>query len=283
MDTLSLWDAAPSPSFSPLSPSQNAAIPALRQLPADLASAIWRADELGQSTSAVLSSGFAALDAELPGGGWPCGSLTEVLQAQPSLLEWRLIGPALRAVVAAGQSIIVVGPPKHPHLPGLAHLGIDESHLVWIQARAPSERLWCTEQLVKANAAGALITWLPQARPEQLRRLQVLAQSCDGPVFVCRPTVAQHDPSPAPLRVAATVDLDWQIRLQIIKRKGPALEGSLLLPSIPGGLHHVLTPRVMRPSQFVRSKEVFHHALGSPAPQTDTVTNRPQSAALRPA
>ena len=283
MHTLSLWDAALPPPPSPPSPSQNAAAPALRQLPADLASSIWRADELGQSTAAVLSSGFPALDAELPGGGWPCGCLTEVLQAQPSLLEWRLIGPALRAVVAAGQSIIVVGPPKHPHLPGLAHLGINESHLVWIQAKAPSERLWCTEQLVKANAAGALITWLPQARPEQLRRLQVLAQSCDGPVFVCRPTVAQHDPSPAPLRVAATIDLDWQLRLQIIKRKGPALEGSLLLPSIPGGLHHVLTPRVMRPSQFLRSREVIHHAVGSPAPPTNTVTKLPQSAALRPA
>ena len=26
-----------------------------------------------------LASGFAALDRELPGGGWPCGALTELL------------------------------------------------------------------------------------------------------------------------------------------------------------------------------------------------------------
>ena len=46
---------------------------------------VWRADELATSlagaNSRVLASGHAALDAELPGGGWPVGALIEVLQA----------------------------------------------------------------------------------------------------------------------------------------------------------------------------------------------------------
>ena len=78
----------------------------------------------------------------------------------------------MRTVVAGGDQVVVVGPPRHPHLPGLLHEGLDERHLVWIQADLPAERLWATEQLIKANAAGAIVAWLPQARQEQLRRLQ---------------------------------------------------------------------------------------------------------------
>lgn len=220
----------------------------LAPLPPAVAEAIWRGDALGRGTDTVWPSGFDALDAELPGGGWPGRQLTEVLLPQFSLAEWRLAGPALRRVVADGAAVAMVGPPKRPHLPGLMHLGLDERHLVWIDARAPSERLWCTEQLIKSNAAGAVLAWMPQAAPEQLRRLQVLAQSFEGPVFLFRPLAARHDPSPAPLRVLATIAVDWALDVQILKRKGPAHETPLRLASIPGGLERVLTPRVMRPS-----------------------------------
>ena len=137
--------------------------------------ALWRGTEFGTALSATVTTGWEALDKELPGGGWPCGSLAEVLSPQPSVLEWRLIGPALRRVVANAGQVVVVGPPKQPHLPGLAHEGMNQSHLVWIQADAPAERLWVTEQLIKSNAAGAVISWLPQARQEQIRRLQISA------------------------------------------------------------------------------------------------------------
>ena len=120
-------------------------------LPPEIEQSIWRGCDLGQQAGPVVSTGFAALNAELPGHGWPSQSLTEVLSPQPSVLEWRLIGPALRGIVAGGGSIVVVGPPKQPHLPGLRHVGIDEKHLVWVQAEAPSERLWCTEQIVKRD------------------------------------------------------------------------------------------------------------------------------------
>jgi protein ImuA len=157
----------------------------------------------------------------------------------------------------------MVGPPKRPHLPGLMHLGLDERHLVWIDARAPSERLWCAEQLIKSNAAGAVLAWMPQAAPEQLRRLQVLAQSFEGPVFLFRPLSARHDPSPAPLRVLATIAVDWALDVQILKRKGPAHETPLRLASIPGGLERVLTPRVMQPSTM---RPVAPVPVPAPAP-----------------
>ncbi|MBX3643887.1 MAG: translesion DNA synthesis-associated protein ImuA [Rubrivivax sp.] len=239
------------------------------ELPPEVEQAVWRGSDLGHASGTVVSSGFAALDAELPGGGWPTRGLTEVLSPQPSVLEWRLIGPALQGIVAAGGHIVVIGPPKTPHLPGLRHCGIDERHLVWVQADAPAERLWCTEQLIKSGACGAIVSWLPQARPEQIRRLQVCAQSCEGPVFLFRPAAAQHEASAAPLRVFTTFGIDWALQVQVLKRRGPAHDGVVTLPSVPGGLQTILTPRLLRPSQLLAARTLPRepvHALGSNAP-----------------
>lgn len=256
--------------LAPAASAPPAVLPAvLPELPPGLSAALWRGCDLGVAAGRVVSSGFAALDGELPGGGWPSRGLTEVLCAQPGVLEWRLLGGALRQVVAAGQSVVIVGPPRHPHLPGLQHEGLDARRLVWIRAEAPSERLWCTELLLKSASSGAVVAWLPQARPEQVRRLQVCAQSCDGPVFLCRPLAARHEPSAAPLRVLASLGPDWSLQVQLLKRRGAAHEGVLQLPSVPGGLAAVLTPRLMAPSRLVHDRLTdrgVHAALGRIAP-----------------
>jgi protein ImuA len=244
------------------------------ELPADIEAALWRGNQLGSPVTSVVGSGFEALDAELPGAGWPCHSLTEILQPQPTVAEWRLLAPAMRQVVAHGGHIVVVGPPKSPHLPGLKYAGLDERHLVWIQAEAPAERLWVTEQLIKTNAAGLLVSWLPQARQEQIRRLQVCAQACDGPVFLCRPAAAEHEASAAPLRVQLRFGLDWQLHVHLLKRKGPIHEAEVALPSVPGGLESILTPRLRRPSHIIAARQVCGdpregqaHVVGSAAPR----------------
>ena len=238
------------------------------ELPPDIEAAIWRGDQLGSPATSVIASGFPSLDAELPGAGWPCHSLTEVLQPQATVAEWRLLAPAMRQVVARGGNIVVVGPPKSPHLPGLKYAGLDERHLVWIQAEAPAERLWVTEQLINTNASGLLVSWLPQARQEQIRRLQVCAQACDGPVFLCRPAAAENEPSAAPLRVQLRFGLDWELHVHLLKRKGPTHEGVIALSSVPGGLESIITPRLLSPSRIIASRQAREgqaHVVGGPA------------------
>lgn len=239
-------------------------------LPPAVSAALWRGSELGSSAAPVLGSGFAALDAELPGGGWPCRSVTEVLQTQPTVAEWRLLAPAMREIVSAGRAVVLVGPPKTPHLPGLRHLGLDERQLVWIRAETPAERLWATEQLVRAGAAGLLVAWLPQARPEQLRRLQIAAQSCAGPAFLCRPAAAALEASAAPLRVQLRFGVDWELLVHLCKRRGALHEGELRLASVPGGLERLLTPRLRRPDRLIdvrreRDGSEVSDAVGCPA------------------
>lgn len=240
----------------------------LESLPPQVGSAIWRGISLGSSVTNVVPSGFAALDEELPGSGWPCGACTEILQPQPSVAEWRLLAPAIEQVVAFGKDVVVVGPPKMPHLPGLQRIGLDERRLVWIQAETPAERLWATEQLVKANATGLLLAWLPQARQEQIRRLQVCSQSSDGLVFLCRPAAAQFESSAAPLRVQLSIGLDWELRVRLLKRKGPTHDGEVAIQSMPGGLRSIMTPRLMRPSAQLPSWQSSEEdVVGSTAPE----------------
>lgn len=262
------------PASVPLAAANDAC--ALRQVPSlmpRVAESVWRGSELAHRKTATRHTGWPELDAELPGGGWPEQSVVEILTTQPAVLEWRLLSPALRTVVQNGGQVVVVGPPRHPHLPGLQHLGLNERQFIWVQADQPAERLWTTEQLVKSKAAGAVIAWLPRARAEQIRRLQVCAQGCEGLVFLCRPEVARHESSASPLRVHASVGPDWELSVHVLKRRGPTHEQPLVLSSIPGGLASVLTPRLRRPARLIAREA--SHALGSPAD-----TFRPQHAAV---
>lgn len=270
MPALSDWPEVdpppPPPSRPPLPPGQ---------LPAHVAAAIWHGDALGAATTEVVSSGFDLLDTQLPGRGWPCQALTEVLQAQPGTAEWRLLAPAIRAVATAGKELVLVGPPRMLHLPGLQHAGVDERRLVWFKAEAPAERLWITEQVIKSNSAGLVLGWLPQARQEQIRRLQICAQACEAPVLLFRPAGAAQEASAAPLRVHLKAGLDWELRVQVLKRKGPRHEGEIVLRSVPGGLDAILTPRLLQPSVLIAARKAadareLHevpHVVGSPAPR----------------
>lgn len=215
----------------------------------------------------VLRSGYPELDRVLPGGGWPCGALTEVLVTQFSIVEARLLLPAVATLTRAGRAVVLVGPALAPHAAGLRHGDVDERHLVWIDVDTPRDRLWATEQLIKAGSCGAILAWLPLVRAEQIRRLQVLAARCRGPVFLCRPQSAARDASAAALRVSVGLAPDWQLDVEVLKRKGPPLEQPVRLVSIPGGLSKIMTPRLRHPSRWAPQihRERHDHAVDSDA------------------
>src|SRR2546425_12951575 len=86
--------------------------------------AIWRGGDCAPEP-ATLPSGFAALDAALPGGGWPQGTLTEVLLEREGIGELRLMVPALARVQAQGLDVVWIAPPHRPYAPALVAAGID--------------------------------------------------------------------------------------------------------------------------------------------------------------
>jgi protein ImuA len=231
---------------------------------------LWQADRLApleQDAAPVLPTGHSLLDAELPGGGWPCGAVTEVLQTQAGWHEWRLLRPGL---CPAGKPMLLVGPPHWPHLRAFMAQGIAPGQLLLARAQQPAERLWVIEQALHCSAFGLVLCWLPQARAEQLRRLQLAARDCAYPVFLFRPMAARHESSPAPLRLALAAPSPMQLELDLFKRRGPALGQPLLLDAPAPGLAPFLAWRARRASPL-------HHVLDRTA---SCSTDRPSVFAL---
>lgn len=217
----------------------------------DFGHAVWRADALACAAGATVATGHPALDAELPGGGWPVGAISEILQAQSGLSEWRLLLPALTRVTGP---LVLVGAPYLPFGPGLAAQGLDPRRLLWVNTDAPAARLWASEQALRCAEVSALLAWLPQVRAEPLRRLQIAAQTHRKLLFVMRPDSAQSESTPAVLRLltssqaaaslpakarlaAALVDA---LQVHILKRRGSPLMHALTLPARPARLGALL-------------------------------------------
>jgi protein ImuA len=194
--------------------------------------AVWRASELAHNQLATVGTGFDALDKELPASGWPVGALTEILQHQQGLHEWRLLLPALRICSQQG-SVALVGSPHLPNLAALAGQGMDHHSILLIEANQPAERLWAAEQVLRCKDISALLVWLPQARSDQLRRLHLAsANHANGKprlVFAFRPQASARESSAAPLRLILSQAAQHQLSIEIIKRKGPALDTPVLI------------------------------------------------------
>ena len=185
-----------------------------------------------------LASGFGALDAQLPGGGWPRRALSELLLAHPGVGEMRLLAPALVGVQQRSRLVMLFDPPAALCAGSLTHLGFDVEQLLVIQTRggavAGNDSLWALEQALKSGHVGAVLAWLPpRLRPERLRRLQLAAQVHDGPAFVLRELAAATRPSAAPLRLALRPGGADVLSVRLLKRRGPPLETALRLALPP--------------------------------------------------
>ncbi len=192
---------------------------------------VWRADQLGHGTVAAQPSTFRMLDAQLPGGGWPLGMLTELIAREPGIGELRLLVPVLRQLTREQKVVIMLAPPHIPYAPALASFGLDLDYLIVVQAVQAADRLWAVEQTLRSASFGALLAWLPQdrTRPEHLRRMQLAAQGARGPVFLFRQLPAQFESSPSPLRLLLLPRPRQQLSVQILKRRGPLLAQPLLI------------------------------------------------------
>ena len=222
---------------------------------------VWRVTDLAQEAS-VVASGHPLLDAQLPGGGWPVGSLVEVLQHRPEVHAWQLVLPALSQWVKTKPGpIVLVGAPLLPYTPSLSAQGLPADRLLWIRVDAAAARLWAAEQALRCPDVASVLAWLPQCKSSDLRRLQLAARQHGKLFFVFRPAQVKTQASPSPLRVL--VDGVDQLQLQVLKRKGPPLDIILSLPAQPPRLQALLASRRRSgvPMQVATDEERRSHVL----------------------
>ncbi|QDD64678.1 translesion DNA synthesis-associated protein ImuA [Herbaspirillum seropedicae] len=217
-----------------LSPSSPA------RTPETIHPALWLASQLARGNGRGVSSGFEALDAELPGRGWPTGVLIELLLPQDGVGELRLLRPLLaqpqrlRPGAPSGR-IALLQAPHAINAPGWAAMGVPATRLLQLQADTPVDACWAAEQVLRADSCQALLMWQARLRKgdhDLLRRLHVAAQAGQTLFFMLRPLACAREASPAPLRLTlrpAPGGLD----IGFLKRRGPLREQSLFLPLTP--------------------------------------------------
>jgi protein ImuA len=163
-----------------------------------------------------------------------------------------------------------VGPPQPPFGPALAAQGLHTWRLLWVAATLPAQRLWAAEQALRCADVDAVLAWLPQARADQLRRLQMAAASFNKLLWVLRPEQVQHESSPAVLRLwvaplAGGGPGDDVLEVRLLKRRGPPLAHTLHLPARAAPLARLLA--ASRPQQE-KQKQEQTNALDRLTPHT---------------
>ena len=150
---------------------------------AELHPSLWRASQIGGAAQRTTASGFDALDAQLPGGGWPHGTLTELLLAQAGVGELRLLAPALAALAPGpadaapggmaagggsrgraagsdqGRCVMLFDPPAGLSAWALVQCGLSSRHWLVVQARASQGAV----QHASPRSANRLSPLLPSA------------------------------------------------------------------------------------------------------------------------
>ena len=182
---------------------------------------VWRGGAPVQAEIPALESGFPALDAELPGGGWAHGSLAEILSDGAGQGECALVLPALQRLTDDGRTLLFVAPPYVLHAPAWRAAGIDLERLLVVAPERPRDLLWTAEVALASGAPGAVLVWSERIAARDVRRLQVAAAGQATLAFLFRPLGARNDASAAALRLAVSAGARGRLHIELIKRRGP--------------------------------------------------------------
>ena len=189
--------------------------------------AVWR----GRSAAPlqVLPTGFATLDGQLPGKGWPRTGLIEILIARFGSGELDLLLPTLAALTraAAARWCVWVAPPLMPFAPALASRGVALDRVAVVNGARP---LWALEQALRSGACDAALGWTRQIKPREIRRLQLAAERGRTLGVLFRPRRAAREPSAAVLRLSLA-PCAAGVRITLLKGRGARGSVDLKLPA----------------------------------------------------
>lgn len=186
--------------------------------PVSLHPLLWQGKQVTHRVD-TLSTGHARLDEALPGGGWPMGAVTELVNAAPGCGELSLLLPALARLSRKDRWIAMIDPPWIPCPAALHGRGLALEKLLLINTKSRNESLWACEQIVRGIPGGAMLTWPGALSFSELRRLQLAARSTRQTIFMFSDQAAAHASSPATLRLQLAAN-DGDLRVRVLKCRG---------------------------------------------------------------
>ena len=188
--------------------------------------AVWRGSDCARVAPGV-PTGFAELDAHLPGGGWPTGAITEIYAERAGVGEVKLTVPAAARLTQEGRWVTVIAPPHVPYAPALTAAGVRLERLLLIQPASPEDNLWASEQALRASCCGAVLLWQDHLHERSLRRLQLAAETASTSLILFR-SARVAPASPAALRLHVSRG-EGRTIVRILKRRGGGLPPPVVL------------------------------------------------------
>ncbi|MEO5862344.1 MAG: translesion DNA synthesis-associated protein ImuA [Burkholderiales bacterium] len=189
----------------------------------------------------ILPSGFTDLDRVLPGGGWPIGALTEILNSvDEGIGELSLLMPAIAAASRSGQGVVLVNAPHIPFPAAWLAKGVVLENCSFITTDNLQEALWSTEQSLLSGACSLVIFWQPEGKVieyKALHRLHLAALNGKTPAILFRSRRDGSQASPAALRLLVT-SMAGELAVRVIKRRDIPLDHAVYL-----ALHPVIWKR----------------------------------------
>jgi hypothetical protein len=175
----------------------------------------------GRATGVLpaTSTGWTELDAVLPGGGWPLGTVVELMPTATGIGELSLLIPTLAQLSCAERYVAFVSPPHVPFAPALDRKGVRLERLLVIETSNTVDTLWAFEQTLRCNAFGAVLAWCTTTKDREVRRLQLAAESGRSIGFLYRDPAAALTPSPAAIRLRLHAN-DRGLTVEILKCRG---------------------------------------------------------------
>jgi len=154
----------------------------------------------------ALSLGIGPVDALLPNGRLPAGSLVELLSTADGAGAWTLSLLMAKHVCGEWKVLVLVDGQRSFYPPGAAQLGIDLERSLVVRPRTRRDCLLATNQALRCRGVGAVVGWHDQLGTLDARRLQAAAEAGGGVGFVLRPSQALQAPSFANLRLLIGVE-----------------------------------------------------------------------------
>jgi hypothetical protein len=210
---------------------------------------------------ATISTGFAALDRLLPGGGLHRGTLAEWVPRDGGGATTLALAVARNACGELG-TLVVIDRRRTFYPLAAAACGIDLSRLLIVRPQHDRDETWAIDQALRSGGASAVLAWPDRLDDHLFRRLQLAAEAGDAVGLFLRPVRAIAEPSWAEVRwlveplpsLSSRADASRGVQLTLLRAPGQAtiLAQRLTLNLETGEVEPQRTPRAQRTQREAR-------------------------------
>lgn len=164
-------------------------------------------------------TGLPSLDAQLPGGGWPLGSVTELCATHNEIGALSALVPTMARLTRADRKIVLMAPKNMADIEQLGDQGLRMRHVNVLRAH-DENALWAMEQKLRSGEIAMLVAWVDGIRNRDVRRLQDAASAGGAMAMLFRKAGASRFSRASSLHLLLRPGTDGLLDIEILKPRG---------------------------------------------------------------